>query len=144
MIVEAIQRERKNLRSEVSSQVNVAITNHIPLQLQKDDVSIWLALKIKFERLQVATTSCRPSTVRPKDQDDPRDDAHPEGENSAKRQKTTKHGTFEIRGSSSGQEYESKPGPSTSGNQEQYDDFDFWSNSYAIDDDVIPNERVSQ
>ncbi|GKE08393.1 hypothetical protein Tco_1411944, partial [Tanacetum coccineum] len=118
----------KNLRSEVSSQVNVAITNHIPLQLQKDDVSIWLALKIKFERLQVATTSCRPFTVRP----------------SAKRQKTTKHGTFEIRGSSSGQEYESKPGPSTSGNQEQYDDFDFWSNSYAIDDDVIPNERVSQ
>ncbi|GJW88700.1 hypothetical protein Tco_0164040 [Tanacetum coccineum] len=70
MIVEAIQRERKNLRSEVSSQVNVAITNHIPLQ--------------------VATTSCRPSTVRPKDQDDPRDDAHPEGENSAKRQKISK------------------------------------------------------
>ncbi|GKD33279.1 hypothetical protein Tco_1248788 [Tanacetum coccineum] len=113
-------------------------------QLQKDDVSIWLALKIKFERLQVAITPCRPSAVRPRDQDDPHDDAHPEGENSVKRQKTTEHGTFELVGSSSGQEYKSEPGLSTSGNQEQSDDFDFWKNSYAIDDDVIPNERVSQ
>nr|GFC78592.1 hypothetical protein [Tanacetum cinerariifolium] len=32
----------------------------------------------------------------------PHDDAHPEGENSTKRQKTSKHGTFEIGGSSSG------------------------------------------
>ncbi|GJU94936.1 hypothetical protein Tco_1319692 [Tanacetum coccineum] len=51
-------------------------------QLQKDDVSIWLALKIKFERIQVATTPCKLSAVRPRDQDDPHDDAHLEGENS--------------------------------------------------------------
>nr|GEZ48492.1 hypothetical protein [Tanacetum cinerariifolium] len=56
--------------------------------LQKDDVFIWLALKIKFEILQVATT-CRPFTVRLRDQEDPYDDAHLEGENSAKRQKTS-------------------------------------------------------
>ncbi|GKD30266.1 hypothetical protein Tco_1241044 [Tanacetum coccineum] len=53
-------------------------------QLQHDDLPIWLALKYKFKRLHVATTPCRPSAVRPKDQDDPHDDAHLEGENSAK------------------------------------------------------------
>ncbi|GJX46510.1 hypothetical protein Tco_0271700 [Tanacetum coccineum] len=65
-------------------------------QLQKDNISIWLALKIKFERLQ--------------------------GENSAK----------------------SEPGPSTLGNHEQSDDFDYWTDSYAIYDDVFPNEKASQ
>ncbi|GJR80010.1 hypothetical protein Tco_0150795 [Tanacetum coccineum] len=55
----------------------------------------------------------------------------------------SEHGTFEIGGSSSGQDYEGEPGPSTSGNQEQSDDFDFWIDSYAIDD-VLPNEKVSQ
>ncbi|GJX63228.1 hypothetical protein Tco_0296128 [Tanacetum coccineum] len=31
-----------------------------------------------------------------------------------------------------------------SGNQDQFDDFDFWINSYASDDDVLSNEKVSQ
>ncbi|GKD63378.1 hypothetical protein Tco_1305486 [Tanacetum coccineum] len=101
MIAEAIQQERVNLHSKISSQVNVAIANHIPLQ--------------------VATTSCRSSTVRPRDMDDPHDDAHLKGENSAKRQKTSEYRTFEIGGSSFGQDYESEP-----------------------DNDVIPNEKVSQ
>ncbi|GJU01151.1 hypothetical protein Tco_1111489, partial [Tanacetum coccineum] len=161
MIANAIQQERENFRSEISSQVNDAITNHIPSQvdssvrsymsghvlhvhptqatptttqeqqhqlymtmkdnpqLQQDDLPIWLALKYKFKRLHMATTSCRPSTVRPRYQDDPHDDAHFEGG-----------------------EYE--PGRSTSGNQEQSDDFDFWTNSYATNDDVLPNEKASQ
>ncbi|GJX64529.1 hypothetical protein Tco_0298872 [Tanacetum coccineum] len=87
-------------------------------QLQKTDLPIWLALKFKFEKFN--------------------------GENSAKRQKTSEHGMFELGGSSSGQVYESKPGPSTSSDQEHTNDFDFWMNSYAIDDDVIPNEKVSK
>nr|GEW54462.1 hypothetical protein [Tanacetum cinerariifolium] len=161
MIAKAIQQERTNLYSEISSKVNVAIANHIPSQvdssvmsymspyilhvhsvkdtiplaqeqqyqlyltikddpqLQKDDISIWLALKIKFKRLQVATTPCRPSVVCPREQDDPHDDAHPEGRIV-------------------------EPGPSTLGNHEQSDDFDYWTNSYAIDDDVFPNEKASQ
>nr|GFA03042.1 hypothetical protein [Tanacetum cinerariifolium] len=85
-----------------------------------------------------------PSTVRPRDQEDPHYDAHPERENSAKRQKTYEHGMFIFRESSSGQYYESEPGPSTPGNQDQSDDFDFWTNSYATDDDVLPDEKVSQ
>ncbi|GJR63392.1 hypothetical protein Tco_1505554 [Tanacetum coccineum] len=113
-------------------------------QLQQDDLLIWLALKYKFERLYMAATPCRPFIVRPRDQDDPHDDAHPKGENSAKRQKTSEHGTFVFGESPSGQDYESELGPSTSGNQDQSNDFDFWTNSYATDDDVLLNEKVSQ
>ncbi|GJR73249.1 hypothetical protein Tco_0085614 [Tanacetum coccineum] len=47
-------------------------------------------------------------------QDDPYDDAHPEGENSTKRQKTTQHGTYVFGESSYGQVNKSEPGPSTS------------------------------
>ncbi|GJW01703.1 hypothetical protein Tco_1556954 [Tanacetum coccineum] len=79
------------------------------------------ALKIKFEGLQASNTSCRPSAIRPRDHDDPYDDAHPEGENSAKRQKTSKHGTYVFGESPSGQ-----------------------TNSYATNDDDLPTEKVSQ
>nr|GFC63907.1 hypothetical protein [Tanacetum cinerariifolium] len=111
-------------------------------QLQQDDLPIWLALKYKFERLYVSDTPCRPSAVHPRDQDNPHDDAHPEGENSAKSQKTSKHVTYVFRESSSSQDYKSEPGPSTSGNQEQLDDFDFWTDSYATNDDEIPIKKV--
>ncbi|GJX19957.1 hypothetical protein Tco_0222634 [Tanacetum coccineum] len=103
--------------------------------LQHDDLPIWLALKYKFEKLHVSDTPCRPSAVRPRDQDDPHDDAHPEGKNDAKRQKTSEHGTYVFGESSSGQDNESEPGPSKSGNQEQLEDFDFWTDSYATYDD---------
>ncbi|GJW92675.1 hypothetical protein Tco_0170228 [Tanacetum coccineum] len=53
-------------------------------QLQQQDIPICLALQMKFESLQVPQTTCRSSAVRLRDQDDPHDDAHPEGENHAK------------------------------------------------------------
>ncbi|GJY69086.1 hypothetical protein Tco_0472068 [Tanacetum coccineum] len=49
-----------------------------------------------------------PSAVRLRDQDDPHDDAHPEGENDVKRQKTSEHGTYVIGESSDGEDNESK------------------------------------
>ncbi|GJT27630.1 hypothetical protein Tco_0907905 [Tanacetum coccineum] len=130
MIADAIQQERENLRAEISMQINNAITNHIPSQVDSsvtnymsghilhDDLPIWLALKYKFEKLHVSNTPCRPSAVRPRDQNEPHDDAHLEGENSAKRQKKSEHGTFMIGESS--------------------------SDSYATDDDELPNEEVSE
>ncbi|GJR75267.1 hypothetical protein Tco_0087632 [Tanacetum coccineum] len=60
-------------------------------QYEQQDIAIWLALQMKFENLQVQQTTCRPSAVRLRDQDDPHDDAHPEGENSAKLQKTSEY-----------------------------------------------------
>ncbi|GJS12174.1 hypothetical protein Tco_0368970 [Tanacetum coccineum] len=82
-------------------------------QLQHDDLPIWLALKIKFEGLHVSSIACRSSAVRPRDQDDPHADAHPKGENSAKRQKTSEHGTYVFGESSSSQANESEPSLST-------------------------------
>ncbi|GKA55281.1 hypothetical protein Tco_0754230 [Tanacetum coccineum] len=64
------------------------------LQLQQEDIAIWLALKMKFERLYVLATTCRTPAVRPRDQDDPYDDAHPKGENSAKQQKTSEYEAY--------------------------------------------------
>nr|GEY90740.1 hypothetical protein [Tanacetum cinerariifolium] len=94
MIIDAIQQERENLRAEISLQINNAITNHIPSQ--------------------ASNTPCRTFAIRPRDQDDPHNDAHLERENSAKRQKTSEHGTYVFGESSSGQVNESEPDPSTS------------------------------
>ncbi|GJU47105.1 hypothetical protein Tco_1204371 [Tanacetum coccineum] len=71
-------------------------------------------------------------------------DAHPEGENSAKRQKTLKYEAYVSGESSSGQVFQEEQALSTLGNQEQDDDFDFWTDSYASDDDEIPTKQVSQ
>nr|GEX34903.1 copia protein [Tanacetum cinerariifolium] len=56
-----------------------------------------------------------PSAIHLRDQDDPHDDAHQEGKNSVKRQKTSEHGTFVFVKSSFGQDYESEPCLSTLG-----------------------------
>ncbi|GKE85908.1 hypothetical protein Tco_1559650, partial [Tanacetum coccineum] len=104
-------------------------------QLQQQDIAIWLALQMKFERFQVPQTTCTTSVVHPRDQDNPRDDAHPKGENSAKWQKISKYEAYVSGESSSGQVNEEERGPSTSGNQEH---------SYASDNDEIPTKQVSQ
>ncbi|GKB55240.1 hypothetical protein Tco_0905993, partial [Tanacetum coccineum] len=102
MIAKAILQESGNIQAEISSQIQKAIDNQIPSQV---DASM------KFENLQVQQTTCRPSAVHPSDQDDPHDDAHLEGENS---------------------------------NQEQEDDYDFWTDSYASDDEEIQPKQVLQ
>ncbi|GJR37789.1 hypothetical protein Tco_1213473 [Tanacetum coccineum] len=69
-----------------------------------------------------------------------------QGENSAKRQKTSEYEAY-VTGESSGQVNESEQSPSSSGNQKQVedvDDYDFWIESYASDDDEIPTKQVSQ
>ncbi|GJR56602.1 hypothetical protein Tco_1407123, partial [Tanacetum coccineum] len=113
-------------------------------QLQQQDIAIWLAIQMKFERNTVLQTACRTPAVRPRDQVDPYDDAHPKGENSAKRQKTSEYEAYVFGESSSGQVFQEEQAPLTSGNQEQNDDFDFWTDSYASDDDEIPSKQVSQ
>ncbi|GJU17595.1 hypothetical protein Tco_1145561 [Tanacetum coccineum] len=155
MVADAIQRERENLRAKFTSQINNAITNKTPsqvdsfvrsymsnhvlhvhltqasqtsrkeqqyqlyltmkddLQMHRDDLPIWLALKIKFEGLISNNTLCISFVIRPRDQNDHHDDAHPEVENSAKSQKISKHGSYVIGESSSGQDEKSDPSPST-------------------------------
>ncbi|GJQ93951.1 hypothetical protein Tco_0005090 [Tanacetum coccineum] len=154
MIAKAILQECENIQAKISLQIQKAIDNQIPSQV---DVLVRSYMSghilhvqpvqtqyMKFKNLQVQQTTCRPSAVRPRDQDNPHDDAHPEGKNSAKRQKTSKYEAYVSGESSSGQVNEEERGPSTFGNQEQEDDYDFWTDSYASDDDEIPSEQVSQ
>ncbi|GJY19341.1 hypothetical protein Tco_0390832 [Tanacetum coccineum] len=102
--------ERGHMQAKISSQIQNAIDNAIPSLvdastdplLQQQDIAIWLALRMKFEKTQVPHTACRPSAIRPRDQDDPHDDAHPEGENSAKRHKTSEYEAYISGESSSG------------------------------------------
>ncbi|GJR66741.1 retrovirus-related pol polyprotein from transposon TNT 1-94 [Tanacetum coccineum] len=144
-LVDHLQEVRvKSLPTMVDTHIKEQVKKQVPEQLQQQDIAIWLALQMKFENLQVPQTTCRPSAVRLRDQDDPQDDAHPEGENSAKWQKTSEYEAYVSGESSSGQVNEEELGPSTLGNQEQEDDYDFWTDSYALDDDEIPSKQVSQ
>nr|GEY35914.1 hypothetical protein [Tanacetum cinerariifolium] len=120
MIAKAILQERGNIQAQISSQIQQAISNDIPSQFD-------------------ATPA-----VLLRDQDDPHDDAHPKGEKSTKRQKTSKYETYVSGESSSGQDNEQEQGPSTSGNKEQADDYDFWTDSYTSNDDEILTKQVSQ
>nr|GEZ56332.1 hypothetical protein [Tanacetum cinerariifolium] len=139
-----------HLHEAMTDLLPTMVDKHIKEQVQQQvlgqqqDIAIWLALQIKFERLQVPKTTCRTPAVRLREHDDPHDDAHPEGKKSAKRQKTSEYETYVSRESSSGQDNEQEQGASTSGNQEQADDYDFWADSYTSDDDEIPTKQVSQ
>ncbi|GJS12413.1 retrovirus-related pol polyprotein from transposon TNT 1-94 [Tanacetum coccineum] len=119
--------------------VHGSITNIYSVQ----QYQLYLVMKAD-PQLQQQDIAIRTPAVRPRDQDDPHDDAHPEGENSAKRQKTSEYEAYVSGESSSGQVFQEEQAPSTSGNQEQDDDFDFWTDSYASDDDEIPTKQVSQ
>nr|GFD22527.1 hypothetical protein [Tanacetum cinerariifolium] len=113
-------------------------------QLQQQDIAIWLALQMKLGILRVPHTTCRTSAIRPRDQDDPHDDAHLERENSAKWKKTLEYEAYVSGESSSGHDNEKEQGSSTSSNQVQVDHYNFWTESYALDDDEIPTKQVSQ
>ncbi|GJS99547.1 hypothetical protein Tco_0820717 [Tanacetum coccineum] len=135
MIAKAILQEHRNIQAEISLQIQKAIDNQMPSQvdasvrkqqyklylsmkndpqLQQQDIAIWLALQMKFENLQ------------------------------CKVQKTSEYEVYVSGESLSRQVNEEERGPSTSGNQEQEDDYDFWIDSYASDDDEIPSKQVSQ
>ncbi|GKB73800.1 retrovirus-related pol polyprotein from transposon TNT 1-94 [Tanacetum coccineum] len=83
---QVLEQERGKLQAKISSQIQKAIATNIPSLV---DAS-------------VPQTTCRTLAVHPRDQDDPHDDAHPKGENSAKRQKTSEYKAH-VAGESSGQ-----------------------------------------
>ncbi|GKC04069.1 hypothetical protein Tco_0995679 [Tanacetum coccineum] len=72
------------------------------------------------------------------------DDARPEGESSAKRQKTSEHGTYLVGESSSEQAMDQEPNPSSSCTQEQLDEFSAWVDDFGTDDDEVPTEEESR
>ncbi|GJT25930.1 hypothetical protein Tco_0895867 [Tanacetum coccineum] len=90
MIAEAIQKERENIRAEITLQkecenIRAEITLQDDEKLRNDDLSIWWSLKIKFEKSTPSATPCRTIVVRIRDHEDHHDDdARPEGERSKK------------------------------------------------------------
>ncbi|GKE11790.1 hypothetical protein Tco_1415341 [Tanacetum coccineum] len=139
-----VPEQRGNIQAEISSQIQKAIDNNIPSQVDASVRSYMSGHILHVHPAQSQTPSVPEqqyqltSVVRLRDQDDPHDDAHPEGENRAKRQKTSEYEAYVFGESSSVHVNENEQGPSTSGNQEQKDDYDFWTGSYASDDDEIP------
>ncbi|GJZ20129.1 hypothetical protein Tco_0556719, partial [Tanacetum coccineum] len=126
------EKVTEQVKKEVPAQVRRInyMSGHIlhvhPAQVQSSSVpeqQHQLYLAMKADPLS--------SAVRTRDQDDPYDDAHLEGENSAKRQKTSEYEAYVSGESSSGQVNVEEPGPSTSGNQEQMLNFDFHSTDFS-------------
>ncbi|GKA86883.1 retrovirus-related pol polyprotein from transposon TNT 1-94 [Tanacetum coccineum] len=144
LISKAILQERGRMQEQISSQIQNAIDNAIPSLVDASTCGYMLGHILHVHPAQVQQTACRFRVIRTRDRDDPHDDAHPEGENSSKRQKTSEYEAYVSGESSFGQVNVEEPGPSTSGNQEQDDEFDFWTDSYAFDDDEIPTKQVTQ
>nr|GEY28722.1 hypothetical protein [Tanacetum cinerariifolium] len=120
----------KHVKEQVQNQVPEQVRDPVPVyvakglilerQKNKEEIEKMIAkailqepLQMKFGILQVPQTTCRTSAVHPRDQDDPQDDAHPERENSAKRQKTFEYRAYVSGESSSGHDNEKEQGPST-------------------------------
>ncbi|GJR96515.1 hypothetical protein Tco_0268689 [Tanacetum coccineum] len=133
--------DKESPEVEITNDEEVEITNVvIPVNVNEEEEEITdeVSLRIHTDLVSLDTEKLQELT------DDPHDDAHPEGENRAKRQKTYEYEAYVSRESSSGQVNKNEQGPSTLGNQEQEDDYDFWTESYASDDDEILTKQMSQ
>ncbi|GJT47137.1 hypothetical protein Tco_0955852 [Tanacetum coccineum] len=105
------------------------------LQSKVDDPKLWNALKAKYEKSSASTDSCRYDAFRKCDHDDhPGDDAPPDGEKSAKRQKMSRS-SKSARGSLS-KKLAKESNISTS-DQPQQQDFDAWVDIPVIDKDEV-------
>ncbi|GJY18822.1 hypothetical protein Tco_0390313 [Tanacetum coccineum] len=81
MIADAVQEEHKNLQAEITSQINNAITNHIPSYVDSS-VRNYMSghiLHVHPTQASQASVQEQSSAIRPRDQDDPHDDAYPGG-----------------------------------------------------------------
>ncbi|GJS24415.1 hypothetical protein Tco_0453047 [Tanacetum coccineum] len=59
------------------------------------------------------------------------------------RHKISKHGTYSLGESSSGQAMKQEQNPSGSGTQEQLDESDAWMEDVGTDDDEVPDDKVT-
>nr|GEW55802.1 uncharacterized mitochondrial protein AtMg00810-like [Tanacetum cinerariifolium] len=122
-----LRSNKESLKVEITTEVQPVNINEEEEESSHDDYQ----LKSREKRKHVEDSRSTPSpiTIRsprihstlisldteklPELTDDPHDDAHPKGKNDAKRQKTSEHATYVFGESSSSQDNESEPGPST-------------------------------
>ncbi|GJZ98738.1 hypothetical protein Tco_0671191 [Tanacetum coccineum] len=132
LVADAAKKEQESIRAELFSQVTHDVANTVPSQVTHD-----------FEKLVPLVEPCRVATVRTHDHEDhDDDDARPEGESIAKRQRTSKHGMFKTSESSSSQAMNEST-PFGLGTQKQLEDFDAWQDGQGTYDDDVPDEEVS-
>ncbi|GJX41706.1 retrovirus-related pol polyprotein from transposon TNT 1-94 [Tanacetum coccineum] len=155
MIAKAMLQERGKLQAKISLQIQNAIDTNIPSLVDASVRSYMSGHILHVHPAQPQTTSVPEQQyqlylsmkadpqLQQQDIDDPHDDAHTERENSAKRQNTSEYKAHVI-GESSGQVNEKEQGQSSLRNQEKTDDYDFWTEYYALDDDEILTKQVSQ
>ncbi|GKD41910.1 hypothetical protein Tco_1266555 [Tanacetum coccineum] len=120
LISKAILQEHGRMQAHIATQIQNAIDNAIPSLVDASVRSYMSGHIFHVHPAQVQSSSIPEqqhqlfSAIRTRDQDDPHDDAHPKGENSAKRQKTSEYEAYVSGESSSGQVNVEEPGPSTS------------------------------
>ncbi|GKA85302.1 hypothetical protein Tco_0806956 [Tanacetum coccineum] len=123
LIAKAILQERGNIQAQISTQIKNAIANVIPSQVDASIRSYMSRHILHVHPAQLQTSSV------------------PEQQYQL---------YFAMKADPQLQQqdiaicFQEEQAPSTSGNQEQDDDFDFWTDSYALDDDEIPSKQVSQ
>ncbi|GJR67183.1 hypothetical protein Tco_0013248 [Tanacetum coccineum] len=129
------EQVKKEVPAQISSQIQNAIDNVIP-SLVDASVRSYMSGHI----LHVHLAQVQSSSVLEQHQFYLAMKADP----LAKRHKTSEYKAYVSGVSSSRQVNVEETCPSTSGNQEQDDEFDFWTDSYASDDDEIPTKQVTQ
>nr|GEU29789.1 hypothetical protein [Tanacetum cinerariifolium] len=127
MADEAVRKEQECTRAILSSQMKD------DKQAHDADLSILLIVK-----------PCRVDAFRSRDHEDHHDDdALPEEESDAKRQKMFEHVTYTRGESSLSSQAIDDTNLSSSGNQEQQKEFDAWDNKQGTYDDEVPSKEVS-
>ncbi|GKA39467.1 hypothetical protein Tco_0732018 [Tanacetum coccineum] len=117
----------ESLSFMVDKHIKEQVTQQVPKQVDASVRSYMSGHILHVHPDQPTTTSAREQqyqltlAVRPRDQEDPHDDAHPKGENSEKQQKMSEYETY-------------MPGESSSRQVNESDQ----------DDDEIPTKQVSQ
>ncbi|GJT28404.1 hypothetical protein Tco_0908679 [Tanacetum coccineum] len=92
LVVEAVKKERDNLRAEFSIQVTNDVASDDPLHVESFLQNYMSNHDLQFERPNPLIASCRNPIVHIRDHDDhDDDDTRPERESSVKRQRTSKY-----------------------------------------------------
>ncbi|GJR64059.1 hypothetical protein Tco_0010124 [Tanacetum coccineum] len=136
MIARALLQERGNIQAQISSQIDNAIANIIPSQVDASVRSYMSGHILHVHPVQSQTTSVPDQQYQLY--------LAMKADPQLQQQDIAIWLALQMKESSSGQVYQEEQAPSTSCNQEQEDDFDFWTDAYASDDDEIPTKQVSQ
>ncbi|GJS52939.1 hypothetical protein Tco_0626301 [Tanacetum coccineum] len=111
------------------------------LQDRANDITLWEALRRKFEKSSTSNTSCREDDFHSHHDEHQDDDAHPEGEKRVKMSKTSKR-LKSARDSSSKQ---SRKDSTTyvSKQQSQHQEWDTWEEENVVNEDEVISKDVT-